>query len=165
MHVNLADLRPSQHPQKEAGKEKHMKKTALLLLAAAFWASGISGSEETGARAAGPHLKIAMVTSDKYSRTEQTVFSSDFPRIFAVYQVADAAQGTKLKAVWFAEKVEGLDAKTKINEGESTFSAKGEYMGAFSCPKPPKGWPAGAYLVEISVDGAVRKTLSFRVDK
>jgi len=142
-----------------------MKKTALLLVAAAFWASGISGSEETGARAAGPHLKIAMVTSDKYSRTEQTVFSSDFPKIYAVYQVADANQGTKLKAVWIAEKVDGIDAKTKITESESTFSAKGEYMGAFSCLKPPKGWPAGTYHVELSVDGAVRKTLAFRVEK
>ncbi len=142
-----------------------MKSIALLLLTAALWTSGVSASEETAARAAGPHLKLAMVTTDKYSRNEQTVFSSDFPRIFAVYQVADAAQGTKLKAVWFAEKVEGLEAKTKITESESTFSAKGEYMGAFSCPKPAKGWPAGTYLVELSVDGAVRKTLAFRVAK
>ena len=142
-----------------------MKSIALLILTTALWTSGISASEETPARIAGPHLKLAMVTTDKYSRTEQTVFSSDYPRIFAVYQVADAAQGTKMKAVWFADKVEGLEAKTRITEGESTFSAKGEYMGAFSCPRPPKGWSAGTYLVELSVDGAVRKTLAFRVEK
>lgn len=142
-----------------------MKSTALVLLTTALWMSGVSASEETAARAAGPHLKVAMVTADKYSRNEKTVFASDFPRIFAVYQVADAAQGTKLKAVWFADKVEGLEAKTKLTEGESTFSAKGEYMGAFSCAKPPKGWPAGTYLVELSVDGTVRKTLAFRVEK
>ena len=142
-----------------------MKSIALLILTTALWTSGISASEETRARIAGPHLKLAMVTTDKYSRTEQTVFSSDYPRIFAVYQVADAAQGTKMKAVWFADKVEGLEAKTRITEGESTFSAKGEYMGAFSCPRPPKGWSAGTYLVELSVDGAVRKTLAFRVEK
>ena len=142
-----------------------MKSLALFLLTAALWTSGVSASEETPARTAGPRLKLAMVTTDKYSRTEQTVFPSDFPRIFAVYQVADAAQGTKLKAVWIADRVEGLEAKTKLTEGESTFSAKGEYMGAFSCPRPPKGWAAGTYLVELSVDGTVRKTLSFRVEK
>ena len=144
-----------------------MKRMALLLLTAALWTSGISGSEETGTRsqAAGPHFKLAMVTTDRYSRNEKTVFSSDFPRIFAVYQVADAAQGTKLKAVWIAEKVEGLEAKSKITESESTFSAKGEYLGAFSCPRPPQGWSAGTYLVELSLDGAVRKTLAFRVEK
>lgn len=142
-----------------------MKSIALLLLTTALWMSGVSASEETPARAAGPHFKVAMVTTDKYSRNEKTVFASDFPRIFAVYQVADAAQGTKLKAVWIAEKVDGLEAKTKLTESESTFSAKGEYIGAFSCPRPPRGWPAGTYLVELSLDGAVRKTLAFRVEK
>jgi fructose 1,6-bisphosphatase len=140
---------------------------ALLMLTAILGATGISGSEETGtpSQAAGPSFKLAMVTTDKYSRNEKTVFPSDFPRIFAVYQVADVAQGTKLKAVWIAEKVEGLEAKTKITESESTFSAKGEYMGAFSCPKPPQGWLAGTYLVELSLNGGVRKTLTFRVQK
>jgi hypothetical protein len=38
-------------------------------------------------------------------------------------------------------------------------------MGSFSCPKPAQGWSAGAYLVELSLDGAVRKTLSFRIEK
>jgi hypothetical protein len=144
-----------------------MKTMALLMLTAIFWTSGSSASEEVGARpqADGPHLKVAMVTTDRYSRNEKTVFPSDFPRIFAVYQVADAAKGTKLKAIWFADKVEGLEAKSKITESESTFSAKGEYMGAFSCPRPPRGWSAGTYLVELSLDGAVRKTLAFRVEK
>lgn len=77
-----------------------MKSIALLLLTAALSTSGLSASEETAARAAGPRLKLAMLTSDKYSRSEQTVFPADSPRIFAVYQVSDAAQGTKLKAVW-----------------------------------------------------------------
>jgi hypothetical protein len=144
-----------------------MKTMALLMLTAILGATGISGSEETGtpSQAAGPRFKLAMVTTDKYSRNEKTVFPSDFPRIFAVYQVADVAQGTKLKAVWIADKVEGLEAKTKITESESTFSAKGEYMGAFSCPKPPQGWLAGTYLVDLSLNGAVRKTLTFRVEK
>jgi hypothetical protein len=142
-----------------------MKPIALFVLTAALGTSGISASEETGTGATRPHLKLAMVTTDKYSRNEKTVFSPDFPRIFAVYQVADAAQGTKLRAVWIAEKVEGFEARTKLTENESTFAAKGEYMGAFSCPKPPRGWPAGAYLVELSLNGGVTKTLAFRVEK
>jgi hypothetical protein len=142
-----------------------MKSIAFLLLTTVLWAPAVSASEENPARAAGPRFKLAMLTTDKNSRNEKTVFAPDSPRIFAVYQVVDAAQGTKLKAVWFAEKVEGIEAKTKLTESESTFSAKGEYMGAFSCPKPPRGWPAGSYLVELSLDGGVRKTLAFRVEK
>lgn len=141
-----------------------MKSIAFLLLTTVLWAPGASATEETPARAAGPRFKLAMVTTDKYSRNEKTVFGPDSPKIFAVYHVADAAQGTKLKAVWIAEKVNGLEAKTKLTEGESTFSAKGEYIGAFSCPKPARGWPPGTYLVELSLDGSVRKTLAFRVE-
>lgn len=134
-----------------------MNRIALLVLAASLCASGASGSE-------GPQIKLAMVTNDRYSRDEKTVFRPDVPKIFAVYHV-DAAQGTKVKAVWIGEKVEGLAAKSKITESESTFSAKGEFMGAFSCAKPPQGWWPGTYLVELSVDGSVRKTLTFRVEK
>ncbi len=144
-----------------------MNRIALLLVAASLSASGVAGSEGTDSRAqaGGPRLKLAMVTTDRYSRTEKTVFTPDAQKIFAVYHVADAAQGTKVKAVWIGEKVEGLAAKSKITESESTFSAKGEYMGAFSCSKPAQGWWPGSYLVELSVDGTVRKTLTFRVEK
>jgi hypothetical protein len=144
-----------------------MNRIALLMLTVSLWASGVSGAEGTDSRqqAGGPHLKLAMVTTDRYSRDEKTVFTPNFPKIFAVYHVAGAAQGTRLKAVWIGEKVEGLVARSKITESESTFSAKGEYMGAFSCSKPPQGWPAGTYLVELSIDGTVRKTLAFRVEK
>jgi hypothetical protein len=144
-----------------------MNRMALLMLTASLCVPGVSRSEETGSRseAGGPHLKLAMVTTDRYSRNEKTVFTPDVQKIFAVYQVAGAAQGTRLKAVWIGEKVDGLAAKSKITESESTFSAKGEYMGSFSCSKPPQGWWAGTYLVELSVDGTVRKTLAFRVEK
>ena len=141
-----------------------MKRIAFVLMAAVLCAIGARASEESGAKASGPHFKLAMVTTDKYSRDEKAVFPTDFPRIFAVYQI-DAAHGTKVKAVWIAEKVPGLEAKSKITESESTFSAKGEYMGAFSCPRPAQGWAPGSYVVELSLDGALRKTLAFRVEK
>ena len=144
-----------------------MNRMALFVLAASLSASAVSGSEGTESRpqAGGPHLKLAMVTTDRYSRDEKKVFTPDAAKIFAIYQVADAAQGTKVKAVWIGEKVEGLVAKSRLTESESTFSARGEYMGAFSCSKPAQGWSAGTYLVELSIDGTVRKTLAFRVEK
>ena len=141
-----------------------MKRMALVVLTATLWASGISGSEEASPQStpAGPHFKIAMITNDKSSQDEKGVFAPDAPKVFAVYRVV-AGSGMKVKAVWFAEKVAGLEPKSKIAENETAFSAKGEYIGAFSCPKPPRGWPTGTYLVELSLDG-IRKTLAFRVE-
>lgn len=144
-----------------------MKRMALLLLTAALSTSGISGSEETGTRsqAAGSHFKLAIITSDKYSQDEKGVFAPDAPKIFAVYRVV-AGPGLKVKAVWYAEKVAGLEPKSKITENpETTFSAKGEYIGSFPCTKPPQGWPIGSYVVNLYMDGVLKKTLGFRVEK
>jgi len=144
-----------------------MKRIALVVLTATLWASGISGSEEASPQStpARSHFKIAMISNDKSSLDEKGVFAPDAPKVFTVYRVVVAGSGSKVKAVWFAEKVEGLEAKTKLAENESTFPAKGEYIGSLSCTKPPQGWPIGSYAVQLYLDGSLRKTLAFRVEK
>ena len=144
-----------------------MKRTVLVALAATLLGSGVSAAEETNppSAAAGSHFKLAMITSDKYSQDEKGVFAPDAPKVFAVYRVV-AGPGMKVKAVWFAEKVAGLEPKSKISENpETTFSAKGEYIGSFACSKPPQGWPVGSYAVNLYMDGVLKKTLAFRVEK
>jgi len=143
-----------------------MKRMALVVLTATLWASGISGSEEASPQStpAGPHFKIAMITNDKSSQDEKGVFAPDAPKVFAVYRVV-AGSGMKVKAVWFAEKVAGLEPKSKIAENETAFSAKGEYIGSFTCMKPPQGWWIGSYVVNLYMDGVLKKTLGFRVEK
>ena len=144
-----------------------MKRLALVALAATLLGSGISASEESSPQSAsaGPHFKLAIITTDKYSQDEKSVFAPDTPKVFAVYRVI-AGPGLKVKAVWIAEKVAGLEAKTKITENpETTFSAKGEYLGSFPCTKPAQGWPLGSYSVNLYMDGVLKKTLGFRVDK
>jgi hypothetical protein len=164
-----------------------MKRIALVVLTATLWASGVSASEEAVPQAtpqaspeatpqanakatpqptpAGSHFKIAIITNDKSSLDEKGVFAPNAPRVFTVYRVVVTGSGSKVRAVWFAEKVEGLEAKTKLAENESTFPAKGEYIGSLSCTKPPQGWPIGTYTVQLYLDGSLRKTLGFRVEK
>ena len=143
-----------------------MKRVAFVALAATLLGSVASASEGTSPQPApaGSQLKLAIITSDKYSQDEKSVFAPDAPKVFAVYRVV-AGPGLKLKAVWFAEKVAGLEPKTKIAENETAFSAKGEFIGSFACTKPPQGWPIGSYVVNLYMDGVMKKTLGFRVDK
>jgi len=142
-----------------------MRRMALVAVAATLLGSGISASEETSPQPAGSHFKLAIVTNDKYSQDEKSVFAPDTPKIFAVYRVV-AGAGLKVKAVWAAEKVAGLEPKTKISENpETTFSAKGEYISSFACTKPPQGWPIGSYSVSLYMDGVLKKTIGFRVEK
>ena len=141
-----------------------MRRIALVALAATLLGSGVFAAEQTKPQSAGPHFKLAIITSDKYSQDEKGVFAPDAPKVFAVYRVV-AGQGTKVKASWFAEKVTGLEAKTKLAENETTFSSKGEFIGSFNCSKPPQGWPVGSYSVSLYMDGVLKKTLTFRVEK
>ncbi len=143
-----------------------MKNISLIALAAALLGSAVYAAEETNpaSASAGAHFKLAIITSDKYSRDEKGVFAPDAPKVFAVYRVI-VGQGTKVKASWFAEKVAGLEPKTKLAENETTFSSKGEFIGSFYCSKPPQGWPVGSYSVNLYMDGVLRKTLGFRVEK
>lgn len=144
-----------------------MTRIALVALTAALLGAGISASEETSPQSASaaPHFKLAIITNDKYSQDEKSVFAPDVPKVFAVYRVV-AGTGMKVKAVWTAEKVAGLEPKTKISENpETTFPAKGEYLSSFACAKPAQGWPIGSYAVSLYMDGVLKKTLGFRVEK
>ncbi|MGE5718131.1 MAG: hypothetical protein ACM369_15900 [Acidobacteriota bacterium] len=143
-----------------------MKRIALVAMAAALLGSGLSAAEEKSppSATAGAHFKLAIITGDKYSQDAKGVFAPDAPKVFAVYRVI-AGQGTKVKASWFAEKVSGLEPKTKLAENETTFSSRGEFIGSFNCSKPPQGWPVGSYSVNLYMDGVLKKTLGFRVEK
>ncbi len=144
-----------------------MRRMALVALAATLLGSGISAAEETSPQSAsaGSHFKLAIITNDKYSQDEKSVFAPDAPKVFAVYRVV-AGPGMKMKAVWIAEKVAGLEPKTKMTENpETTFSSKGEFISSFTCSKPPQGWPVGSYSVNLYMDGVLKKTLGFRVEK
>jgi len=132
--------------------------TAGLALPARLYA------EEKEETRTGTWIKVAMMTDDKYSRDEKTVFSPDAPAIYAIYRVV-AAGPAKLKAVFWADAVEGVEPKTKLLEKVLTVNEKGEFMGAVPALKPANGWPAGAYRVEFYVGEALSKTLSFKVVK
>ena len=143
-----------------------MRRIALVALVATLLGSGVFAAEEKSPQSAsvGSHFKLAMITSDKYSQDEKGVFAPDAPKVFAVYRVV-AGPGLKVRASWFAEKVAGLEPKTKLAENETTFSSKGEFIGSFNCSKPPQGWPVGTYAVNLYMDGVLKKTLGFRVEK
>lgn len=142
-----------------------VRKTLVLLAVAAGFALPVAlRGEEKDPGHGGTWLKVAIVTDDKYSRDEKTVFPPDAPTIYAVYRVV-AAGPAKIKAVFWADGVEGLEARTKLLEKVMTVNEKGEFMGAVPALKPANGWPAGSYRVEFHVGDALSKTVLFKVVK
>jgi hypothetical protein len=139
-----------------------MKKALMLLtLSAALIVPATLVAEE---ERPGTYLKVAMTTAEKYSRDPKTVFAADAPTIYAIYRIV-AAGPVKLKAVFWADAVEGLDPKTKVMEKTISISEKGEFMGAVPALKPANGWPVGAYRVELFIGDTLSKTLPFKVVK
>lgn len=143
-----------------------MKKTSFGLAAALAVALAAGGSTVGADEPApsGSYLKVAMTTVDEYSRDPKTRFAPDTPAIYAVYRVA-AAGPLKLKTVFWADAVEGLEPRTKLLEKDVSIRDKGEYMGAVPALKPPNGWPVGSYHVEFLLDEKSAKSLPFRVEK
>lgn len=136
----------------------------LIAVAAGLVLPARLQAEEKEETHAGTWIKVAMMTDDKYSRDEKTVFSPEAPAIFAVYRVV-AVGPAKIKVVFWADAAEGVDPKTKLLEKVASISEKGEFMGAIPAMKPANGWPAGSYRVEFFVGEALSKTVSFKVVK
>lgn len=129
---------------------------SLLLLASRAFAQETAPAPE-------PRFERAVSSDSKSTRDERTVFPPGTPRIFIVYRIMDATKGTRLRAVWYAEKVEGI-AENQIVADLSTETGAGKrFMGSFSYSKPPKGWPAGLYRVELFLNDKAARSVVFRV--
>jgi hypothetical protein len=145
--------------------KRALRRTIVLLVVSAGLLLPVRlHAEEKAEARTGTWIKVAMLTNDTYSRDEKTVFSPDAPAIYAIYRVV-AVGPAKLKAVFWADAVEGLEPKTKLLEKVMTVSEKGEFMGAVPALKPANGWPVGAYHVEFFVGDGLSKTLPFKVVK
>lgn len=141
-----------------------LRTLVLVAAAAALVLPARLRAEEKEPAHGGTWFRVAMLTGDKYSRDEKTVFAPDSPAIYAIYRIV-AAGPAKIKVVFWADGVEGLDTKTKLLEKTATIAEKGEFMGAIPALKPANGWPTGSYRVELFIGDTLSKTLPFKVAK
>ncbi|MGA7990732.1 MAG: hypothetical protein WCC53_04805, partial [Thermoanaerobaculia bacterium] len=121
-------------------------------------------ADEKNAGPGGARFSVAMTVEDKFSRDPKTVFAPETPAVYAVYRVV-ATGPTKVKAVFWADGVEGLETKTKLLEKAVSIPGKGEFMGAIQAQKPANGWPAGSYHVDLFIGDTLSKTLAYKVVK
>ena len=108
-------------------------------------------------------IEMAVATDSKETTSGREVFGPDTPKVYIVYTVT-TSKASRVKGVWWAEKVQGVPDNSKMTESASNVQA-GTFMMAFSYPKPPTGWPSGTYKVELFVDDKLEKTVKFKVAK
>ena len=80
---------------------------------------------------------------------------------YCLVQLANAPGETKVKAVWSAVEVQGVEPNRKIDEVEV---ATGSGPIQFNLTNKTGAWPTGRYKVDLYLDGKLDRTLEFSVE-
>ena len=123
---------------------------AAIVLVAATLACG--GSFTTA------NISDAYMSTDSDGANRTTAYSQDAV-FYAQVDLQNAPDDTKLKAVWFAVNAEGVEANYQIEETEFTSS---DSLIHFELSNESL-WPVGQYKVDIYLNDALTKTLTFDV--
>jgi hypothetical protein len=131
-----------------------MKRALALLIGMMICASVARGGDLK--------VKAVMTTGPKDKPT--TIFTTDTPKVLALFQTKGAQKGDKLRGVWIADDVgDAAPANTKIDE--KTLTLEGDTGdGNFSCSKPTKGWPAGKYHLDIYANDELATSVKFTIE-
>ena len=131
-----------------------MKRTLALLVGMIICASVARGGEVT--------VEAVMTTGPKDKPT--TTFTTDTPKVVALFKTKGGQKGDKLRGVWIADDVgDAAPANTKIDEATLTLEGDTD-DGNFSCSKPTKGWPAGKYHLDIYANDKLATTVKFTIE-
>jgi hypothetical protein len=106
-------------------------------------------SEESMAAAINPETKAPV--------TAVTSFGADTAVIYATAKLANAPEGTKVKATF--HYLEGGERQIAADEVQ----AGGSRYVSFTLTPPTNGWPAGQYETRFSLDGKEVKRLPFNI--
>ena len=112
----------------------------------------------------GGRIDTAIASDSRETMAEKTSFPPTQPKIYVFAMVADAPQGTPVKAVWIAEKCEGQPPNTKFAETTTKFPGGATWI-PYSYSKPNPQWASGAYRVELYLGKQLAATVKFSVTK
>lgn len=122
----------------------------LLLLLVGCGGGGVSFSTA--------NIADARLTKDREGAQTTTTFTPDNPFYLQV-DLANAPDGTKVRADWTAVNVTGADPNTPLDDVELT---QGSGKLTFDLTNNQL-WPAGDYKVDIYLNDTLDRTLTFRV--
>jgi hypothetical protein len=131
-----------------------MKRTLALLIGMMICASIARGRD----------MKITAVMTTGPKDKPRAIFTTDTPKVHALFKTKGAQKGDKLRGVWIADDVgDAAPANTKIDETSLTLEGDTD-DGDFSCSKPTKGWPAGKYHVDIYANDKLSTAVKFTIE-
>jgi hypothetical protein len=106
-------------------------------------------------------LHVAL--AEKKDGKPKAIFSTEMPKIYALWKGEALKTGDKIRAVWIAEDVGDAAPKdSKITEVLVTAERSDDY-GAIGLARPIDGWPVGKYRLEIYVGDKLAEALKFTI--
>ncbi|MCG3212018.1 MAG: hypothetical protein FOGNACKC_05665 [Anaerolineae bacterium] len=131
-----------------------MKKAFLLVFAILAFTALACGFNVSTA-----NIASAKMAKDPDGNSPTTTFAQN-DVFYAVVELANAPDDTKVKAVWSVVEAEGVDSNTTIDEAELT-SGSGSLQFNLTNDKL---WPAGKYKVDLFLNDKADRTLEFTVE-
>ena len=124
--------------------------SAILVMVLVTLACGFSASTA--------NIKDAYMARDSQGSEKTTVFSQG-EVFYCIAELANAADDTNTKAVWYAVDAQDTEPNFKIDE---TTITQGDGSLIFSLTNNGP-WPFGKYKVEIYLNDKLDRTLEFEV--
>lgn len=104
------------------------------------------------------NISEARLAKDEAGTQTTTTFAPD-DTFYLIVNLANAPEGTKVKATWTAVNAEGAPANTHLDDVELTSDG-----GTLTYDLKNDGpWPAGDYKVDIYLNDELNQTLTFKV--
>lgn len=104
------------------------------------------------------NIDEARLAKDEAGTQTTTTFAPE-DTFYLIVNLANAPEGTKVKATWTAVNAEGADPNTHLDDVELT-SGSGTLTFDLANDGP---WPAGDYKVELYLNDELDRTLDFKV--
>ena len=161
VHVSMLD---------DSGAEKDKRSATITVPGVPANASAPAAQSSSGAQAPAERNDATRAEfsepefSDSKGGDAADSFSPDTAVIYLHAEFKGVSPGSKITATWIAEKANGVAPETKVVSSDVTIGTQ-ENQVDFSVTKPNKGWPAGNYRVDISVDGKVVTVGRFDIEE
>lgn len=130
-------------------------KTKILFVVAVLLISVLAcgGSFSTA------NIESAWMATDEEGANRTTLFSQEAV-FYAMVDLKNAPDDTKLKAIWTVVDAEETEPNLQLNETEIT---SGDALVHFQLENTDYLWPKGQYKVDIYLNDTLEQTLTFEV--
>ena len=133
----------------KATKTKILFAVAIIMASVLAWGCSFSTA----------NIGSAWMATDEEGANRTTMFSQDAV-FYAMVDLKNAPDDTKLKAVWTVVDAEETEPNLLLNETETT---SGDALIHFQLENIEYLWPKGQYKVDIYLNDTLDQTLTFEV--